>query len=70
MVTPRTKPGQNVPEPTARRLEEIQARLDELTSQVEDLRDKVRRESNRRRYPFPFGERSTADQRGCKKALS
>jgi hypothetical protein len=63
---PRTKHEQKDIEPATPRLEEIQARLDELTTEVRDLRDKVSRESTRRRYPFPFGKRSTADQR-CRK---
>jgi hypothetical protein len=64
---PRAKPEQNDPQPVTPRLEELQARLDELTTEVQDLRDKVSRESTRRRYPFPFGKRSTADQRSRKK---
>ena len=69
MATPRTKPEQNTAEHAASRLEEIQARLDELTSEVQDLRDKVSHETKRRRYPFPFGERSTADKRGRRKTV-
>jgi len=56
--------------PTAPRLEEIQERLDRHTSEVQDLRDKVDRETKRRRYPFPFGERSTADQRNRRKPIN
>ena len=45
------------------RLEEIQVRLDQLMEEVGELREKIKRESKRRRYPFPFAERSSADQR-------
>ena len=70
MPPTRTKPVQTPPVPTAPRLEEIQERLDRLNSEVQDLRDKVDRETKRRRYPFPFGERSTADQRNRRKPIN
>jgi len=66
MADPRTKPGQNDPEQPRPRLEEIQNRLDRLSEQVRELRDKINREGKRERYPIPFGERSTSDHRSRK----